>query len=120
LVYERVVCAFIKVVEDHCIGSIVQTTHEEKAANHSEKVGIVLFSDAIIKPSAMVVEAVDAPVALAAVLGVVKHMGFAHLAEELVVGVVEVDPTHSYTQTMPTLRHRLLAACKWSGLWDHS
>jgi hypothetical protein len=51
---------------------------------------VIGLADAVVEPAAVVVEVVHTPVARAAVLRVVPHVGVTHLAEELVTPRFEV------------------------------
>jgi hypothetical protein len=70
----------------------VEEASDEEAAGQAghrneepEEFSVVLFSDAVVEPLAVVVEVLDAAVTHPAVLAGVGHMGVALTAEELTV-----------------------------------
>ncbi len=70
----------------------MEETHSKYRAYQTEKVFVILLPNAIIQPSAVMIEVVNASVTLAAMLGVVLHMSGTDLTEKVVRSVVKVDP----------------------------
>ena len=77
------------VVDHKGIGHVVHEAEPEDPDDELEEVLVVLIADAVVEVATVVVEAGDAAVALATVLGAGEYVGVADLAVVIVVGRVE-------------------------------
>ena len=68
----------------------MKDSHDKEETYDPEEVLVVLLANAVIEPATVMIEPTDASVALAAVLCLVLHVRFTHLAVKLKWRVVKV------------------------------
>ena len=68
----------VDIEQNSGVCGVVQQSHSEYQTYQLEEVAVVGLADAVVEPTAVMVEAVDAAVTSAAVFGVVLDMRLAH------------------------------------------
>ena len=85
----ELLCFLGEVIHDYHVGDVVHQTHQEDKHYQDEKVPVILLANAVIQPSAVVVEAFDASVASATMLGTLGNVGLTDFTFELVSTLVK-------------------------------
>ena len=78
-----------QIVQHKAIGHIVHQAHEEHAYDQSEEQKVVLFTDTVVEPDAVVIEFVHTTIAFATVLGCIGHCCLANIALKVIICAVK-------------------------------
>ena len=79
-------------IDHDSVCDIVHQGHQEDQDDQSKEKNVVCFSDAVVKPSAVMIKAIDAAVAGTAMLRTIRYVCVADFALEIVIRAVEDTP----------------------------